>query len=205
MQTMDKVTVFTDGSASVKDRTGGWGFVARFAGKEVTRSGYCGGTTISMMEILAINRALHFLKPTDIAVSIYSDSKYAVNALTEWAAGWESMGWLTATGKPVAHRDLIESTLHLIKRHRTMRELSIEWIKGHAGVTDNEIADRLAGTARRARAGTWKPEDKKFLLLADELVIKTSKHQQDESSQETMQGLPVQPTHHFRRVRRVIS
>ncbi len=163
------IIIHSDGSASVKDKTGGWGFVARFGGLEQRRSGFAQPTTISVMEILAINRALHFLKPNDLPVRIYSDSKYAVNSLMEWGPIWAQHGWLTATGKPVSNVDLIKSTLKLIARHREFREVSIEWIKGHSGVAENEIADNLAGTARRARKGTWKPEDKKFHRLADEL------------------------------------
>lgn len=163
------VVIHTDGSASVKDKTGGWGFVARFGDMEQHRSGFAQPTTISVMEILAINRALHFLRPNDIPVRVYSDSKYAVNCLMEWGQVWEKHGWITATGKPVSNVELIQSTLKLLRRHREFREISIEWIKGHSGVKENEIADNLAGTARRARKGTWKPEDKKFHKLADEL------------------------------------
>lgn len=167
------VVIHTDGSASVKDKSGGWGFVARFESMEERRSGCACGTTISVMELLAINKALHFLKPNDIPVRIYSDSKYAVNCLMEWGPIWEKHGWITATGKPVSNVDIIQSTLRLIERHREFREISIEWIKGHNGTADNEIADNLAGTARRARKGTWKPEDKKFHKLADEISSST--------------------------------
>lgn len=164
------VTIYTDGSASTKDKTGGWGFVARYAGAEQQRSGFSHGTTISVMEILAINKALHFLRPNDIPVSIFSDSKYAVNSLTEWGPIWEKEGWLTSTGKPVSHVDLIRSTMRLIERHKQYRRVDISWIKGHSGDPSNEIADRLAGTARRARKGTWvEATDKKFLVLADSL------------------------------------
>lgn len=163
------VVIHTDGSASTKDKTGGWGFVALYNGVEVTRSGCADGTTISVMEILAINKALHFLRPNNIPVSIFSDSKYAVNSLTEWGPVWEKEGWITSTGKQVSNIELIKATMRLIERHKKFRKVDISWVKGHAGNKSNEIADRLAGEARRAKRGTWKPEDKKFTLLADAL------------------------------------
>lgn len=163
------VVIHTDGSASVKDQTGGWGFVARYDGAEQTRSGFAHPTTISVMEILAINKALHFLRPNGIPVSIYSDSKYAVNSLTEWGPIWEKEGWITSTGKQVSNIELIKATMRLIERHKKFRKVEISWIKGHSGNASNEIADRLAGNARRAKRGTWKPEDQKFTKLADAL------------------------------------
>lgn len=164
--------IHTDGSASVKDKTGGWGFVATFAGMTAHRSGYACPTTISVMEILAINRALHFLTPTDLPVRIYSDSKYAVNSLTEWGPIWRCEGWLTSTGKPVSNSELIDVTMQILDRHRSMREISIEWIKGHSGIHGNEVADGLAGKARRAGKGSWQSElDYKFTRLADALIL----------------------------------
>lgn len=163
------VVIFTDGSASTKDKTGGWGFVARYAGNETQRSGFLMPTTISVMELLAINKALHFLRPNAIPVSIYSDSKYAVGCLTEWGPIWAKSGWLTASGKPVSNVDLVKATLRLIERHREYRKIDISWVKGHSGNAANDIADRLAGEARRAKRGTWKAEDKKFNQLADML------------------------------------
>ncbi len=158
-----KIVIHTDGSASVKDRTGGWGFIIRHNGASATRCGHASGTTISEMELQAIQRALRFLNATDIPVAIYTDSQYAMKALTVWGDAWELSGWLTSTGKPVSHVPLIKDIRLTLELHRTLRSVDIEWVRGHAGTHDNHIADDLAGQARRFPAqATWKETDWKF-------------------------------------------
>jgi ribonuclease HI len=158
-----RVIVHTDGSASVKSKTGGWAFVVRFGGKVATRCGRADGTTISIMELTAIRKALDFLKAGTMQVDVYTDSQYARNALGEWGDGWERDGWITATGKHVQHVDLIKNIRATLALHRTIRTVNIHWIKGHAGHTDNHTADDLAGQARRyPKQVTWTAADWKF-------------------------------------------
>ena len=165
-----KIVIHSDGSASIKARNGGWGFVLRYAGATVTRSGRADGTTISVMELTAIQRALRFLNATDIPVAIYSDSKYALNAIGAWGDVWEQESWITSTGKHVSHVDLIKDIRRLVALHRSIRTVELEWIKGHAGHADNHIADELAGKARRDPSTvTWTAADWKFHKHYDSL------------------------------------
>ena len=158
-----KIIISTDGSASIKAKNGGWGFVVRYAGQSITRSGRADGTTISVMELTAIQRALRFLNATDIPVAIYSDSKYALNAIGQWGDVWEKESWITSTGKHVSHVPLIKDIRALVALHRSIRTVELEWIKGHAGHEDNHIADELAGKARREpKTVTWTSADWKF-------------------------------------------
>ena len=55
--------------------------------------------------------------------------------------GWERNGWLTAAKQPVKNVDLWQRLRAAQARHRVK---VVFWIKGHAGVADNELADELA-------------------------------------------------------------
>ena len=89
-----------------------------------------------------------FLRKGDTAGSsavIYSDSQLCVKTLNEWAPGWRRRGWTKASGGPVENQDLVVEAhdLYLLAEGRA----KVEWLKGHAGSTWNEVADMLAGVA----------------------------------------------------------
>jgi ribonuclease HI len=73
-------------------------------------------------------------------VIIYSDSKYVVQGITEWARGWEKRDWKTKAKEPIKNEDLWKK---LIKLNHTF---SIEWVRlpGHSGVAGNARADDIA-------------------------------------------------------------
>lgn len=142
------VHVYTDGSASTKTRRAGWAFVMAHGERRVARGGDHGGT-ISEVELLAIHNAMRFLRASAIPVVLHSDSQYAINALTVWGDAWEENGWVTATGGHVKHQPLVKAARRLLRMHREIRQFDIRWVRGHAGNHGNEIADYLAGLARR--------------------------------------------------------
>ena len=74
-------------------------------------------------------------------VTIFTDSMYALNALTLWAPKWARCGWRTAAGGPVANQDLIVRTLAMLQR---APHVTLAYVAGHAGVPGNEGADALA-------------------------------------------------------------
>ena len=74
-------------------------------------------------------------------VTLYTDSKYLVNAIEEgWAQNWRSNGWKKKDKKPALNIDLWEELLTLLDQH----QVKVMWVKGHANVTENEHCDRLA-------------------------------------------------------------
>lgn len=154
----EKIRIYTDGSASVRDRTGGWGFVAFCGERRLERSGAREDTTNNEMELTAILEALKSLKRTTHRVTIYTDSQYCQGALNHWHKAWVDNGWISSAGKPVANKELIQEILQeRASKARWMsedgcpmlRRISIRWIKGHNGHEHNERADELAGLARR--------------------------------------------------------
>jgi ribonuclease HI len=99
------------------------------------------------MELLGAIRGLEALRePCD--VTLHSDSIYVVKAMRErWPHGWAAAGWRKRDKKTVANQDLWEQLLALAERHA----VTWKWVKGHAGVRENERADELANAAARGR------------------------------------------------------
>ena len=87
---MKHVTIYTDGACSGNPGPGGWGAILEYRGVEKEISGGEVETTNNRMELTAVIRALELLKEP-CAVSLYSDSKYVIDALSlGWAANWQA-------------------------------------------------------------------------------------------------------------------
>ena len=137
---MKTVTLYTDGACSGNPGPGGWGAILEFQGTEKELSGGEPSTTNNRMELTAVIEGLSALKEPCI-VELYSDSKYVIDGLSKgWAASWQKNGWRKADKKPALNPDLWEKLLGLIDEH----EVTIDWVKGHAGHPENERCDRLA-------------------------------------------------------------
>lgn len=131
-----KITIYTDGSALGNPGPGGYGIVL-MAGKhykEVAK-GYR-LTTNNRMELLSVCVGLEMLKKPGYEVTIYSDSKYVVDAVEKgWVFGWEKKGF-----KKKKNVDLWKRFLSIYPKHN----VKFVWVKGHAGNKYNEVCDQLA-------------------------------------------------------------
>ena len=135
-----QVVIYTDGACSGNPGPGGYGAVLLWNGHRKELSGGFRLTTNNRMELLGAIVALETLKEP-CRVKLYSDSEYLVRAVTlGWTERWRARGWRLANGKPALNVDLWERLLALLQRHR----VELEWVKGHAGVEENQRADRLA-------------------------------------------------------------
>jgi ribonuclease HI len=138
----DVLYIFTDGSVEPNPGPGGWGVLLIWNGY---RRALCGGgkeETNNTMELTAILQGLSNLTE-QVPTKLFSDSQYCVNALTRWADGWEKRGWTTREGEPVKNKKLIQ----VIRKNLTP-DISLHWLKGHAGNVFNEMADYLARRGR---------------------------------------------------------
>ena len=136
---MPKVTVYTDGGASGNPGPGGYGIVLLSGEHRKDMSGGFRLTTNNRMELLAVIIALETLKFGGTDVTIYSDSKYVVDAVTKgWVFGWEKKGFAKKKNP-----DLWKRFLKIYPKHK----VEFVWVKGHAGNELNEVADRLAVSA----------------------------------------------------------
>lgn len=133
------VTIYTDGACRGNPGPGGWGALL-CCGEH--RRELCGGephTTNNRMELTAAIEALDALK-RPCRVSLYTDSNYVRQGITQWLRGWKVNGWKTAAKKPVKNADLWRALDQACQRH----EIDWHWVKGHAGTPGNEAADALA-------------------------------------------------------------
>ena len=134
------VEIFTDGACSGNPGPGGWGVVLRYEGREKELCGGEKNTTNNRMELTAAIKGLSALKePCD--VRLVTDSKYVADGITKgWAKSWRENNWRKADKKPALNPDLWEELLNLIEKHN----VTIDWVKGHAGHPENERCDKLA-------------------------------------------------------------
>ncbi|TDQ81765.1 ribonuclease HI [Sphingobacterium yanglingense] len=152
------IELYTDGASSGNPGPGGYGTILRtiytgsnpeFHGKLIEKE-FSGGfrkTTNNRMELLAVIIGLEALKNHRQKVTIYSDSKYVIDAIDKkWVHGWIKKNF---EGKK--NKDLWLRLMQSYKIH----EVKLVWVKGHAGHPLNERCDRLAVAASKDKPN-WK-------------------------------------------------
>ncbi len=136
------VEIFTDGACRGNPGPGGWGAILRFNGTEKELYGGETLTTNNRMEMLAAINALATLK-RPCRVRLTTDSKYVLQGITEWLAGWKRKQWKNSARQPVKNQDLWQELDRLVTPH----QIDWQWVRGHAGHVENERADQLANRA----------------------------------------------------------
>lgn len=142
---LKEVTIYTDGGAVPNPGKGGYGVVLRFGKHARELSGGYALTTNNRMELMAVIAGLEALKER-CRVQIHSDSKYVVDAITTGSAfKWRDNDWsMKAAGsKKAKNPDLWQRLLAVYDQHA----VEMVWVKGHAGIDDNERCDQLASAA----------------------------------------------------------
>ena len=133
------ITIYTDGSSRGYPGPGGYGVVLICPPYRKELSAGYRLTTNNRMELMGVIVGLEALKFEGSDVTIYSDSKYVVDAVSKgWVYGWERKGF---AGKK--NPDLWARFLRVFRRHK----VRFVWIKGHADNVENERCDRLAVAA----------------------------------------------------------
>jgi ribonuclease HI len=139
---MTSVEIYTDGACRGNPGPGGWGAVLIYGEHRRELSGAEPLTTNNRMELTGAIEALKALK-RGCHVRLYTDSQYLRKGITEWLPQWKLRNWRTSDRKPVKNIDLWQALEAEIGRHR----IEWHWVKGHAGVPENERADELANRA----------------------------------------------------------
>ena len=133
------VEMYTDGACRGNPGKGGWGALLRYGDVEKTLYGGESMTTNNRMELTAVIKGLEALnKPCQVKVT--TDSKYVLTGITEWIPNWKKRNWRTANKKPVLNVDLWKKLDELVASHN----VDWDWVKGHSGHAENDIADELA-------------------------------------------------------------
>lgn len=143
-----RYVVATDGACRGNPGPGGWGAVlTSFDVDRLPRTKTVSGakrhTTDNEMELTAAIKALAWLPANNVPALVHSDSQYVINGMNEWRHGWAAKSWRKADGKPVKNRKLWEALIAAMGD----REVTWEWVRGHAGHQGNETADQLANKA----------------------------------------------------------
>jgi len=145
-----QITIYTDGAAKGNPGPGGYGLILQSGPHYKEVSDGFRLTTNNRMELLSVIIGLEMLKTPDCEVTVYSDSKYVVDAVEKkWIEGWIKRGW-----KNVKNPDLWKRYLAIASQHK----VRFKWIKGHNGHPMNERCDFLAVEAsmgRNLQADAW--------------------------------------------------
>ncbi|WP_423129459.1 ribonuclease HI [Gaoshiqia sp. Z1-71] len=131
-----RITIYTDGAARGNPGPGGYGVVLLSGQHRKELSGGYELTTNNRMELLAVIVGLEALKVENSLVTIYSDSKYVVDAVEKrwlWA-------WVKKRFKGKKNADLWQRFLKIYEKH----QVRFVWVKGHADIPENERCDQLA-------------------------------------------------------------
>ena len=140
MATLNQATIYTDGSCLNNPGPGGYGVVLLYGDHRRELAGGFRKTTNNRMELMAAILGLEALKKK-CRVTLYSDSQYVVNGLERgWAKRWRANGWKRNKREKAINADLWERLLDLAENH----EIEFKWIRGHAGIPENERCDELA-------------------------------------------------------------
>lgn len=140
---MKRIQLYSDGACSGNPGPGGYGVILKYNEHEREFSAGYKSTTNNRMELMAIILGLESLKET-CQVEVYSDSKYIVDAVNQgWALKWEANNWKRNKKEMAKNIDLWIKLLDLLEKH----EVTMHWVKGHAGHPENERCDELAVTA----------------------------------------------------------
>ena len=136
---MPDITIYTDGAAQGNPGRGGYGVVLLSGPHRKELSAGFRLTTNNRMELMAVCVALEALKFKGSNVTIYSDSKYVVDAVNQrWVFGWEQKRF-----KDKKNPDLWMRFLRIYRRHN----VRFIWVKGHASTVENNRCDELAVAA----------------------------------------------------------
>ncbi|MDR0765588.1 MAG: ribonuclease HI [Odoribacteraceae bacterium] len=137
-----KVIIYTDGAALGNPGPGGYGVVLEVDGcKRELSAGYR-LTTNNRMELLAVIAGLEALERVGMSVTIYSDSRYVVDAVEKrWLFNWIQTDFRGKKNPDLWLRFFPLYSMHAVR---------LEWIPGHSRIAGNERCDRLASAAARS-------------------------------------------------------
>lgn len=130
------ITMYTDGSSLGNPGPGGYGTLLLYGHHKKELSAGFRLTTNNRMELMAVIAGLEALKYPESNVTVYTDSKYVVDAVGK---GW-LFNWIKNRFKGKKNSDLWLRFYGLYQLHT----VKFVWVKGHAAIPGNERCDQLA-------------------------------------------------------------
>ena len=133
------IAIYTDGASRGNPGPGGYGVVMLYGSLRKELSEGFRLTTNNRMELLSVIVGLEALKKEGTPVTVYSDSKYVVDAVEQkWVFGWEKKNY-----KDKKNPDLWMRFLRIFRKH----QVKFVWVKGHHVNKENNRCDELAVAA----------------------------------------------------------
>ena len=135
------IAIYTDGACSGNPGPGGWAAAVVQDGATRELSGGFAKTTNNRMELFSVIAALEDINGMDDAITVYSDSRYVVDMITNGhAKRWQANGWMRDHKHLAQNSDLWKRLLPLCQKCN----VEFVWVKGHDGHAENERVDQLA-------------------------------------------------------------
>ncbi len=134
-----EITLYSDGSALGNPGAGGYGVVllSGVHRREINEGFRL--TTNNRMELLGVIVGLEAIKVAGQNVTVFSDSKYVVDAVNKgWLWNWQRINF-----KDKKNPDLWLRFIKIFKQHT----VKMVWVKGHADNELNNLCDQLAVAA----------------------------------------------------------
>ena len=135
-----ELKIYTDGACSGNPGKGGW--AAIILDKDNIKFNISGNeknTTNNRMELMAPIMALKKIKKKS-EITIFTDSKYVKDGITDWIKKWKLNNWKSSNKKPVKNKDLWIKLENSCLKHK----VTWKWVKAHAENKYNNLADKLA-------------------------------------------------------------
>ena len=134
-----KLKIYTDGACSGNPGKGGWAGIILDDSNQSKISGSENNTTNNRMELMAPIMALKKIKKKS-EITIFTDSKYVKDGITDWIKKWKVNNWKSANKKPVKNKDLWIKLDNACLKHK----VTWKWVKAHADNKYNNLVDELA-------------------------------------------------------------
>ncbi len=138
--------IFTDGGCEPNPGEAGTGVVIYRDSSlsELWYGMYNANGTNNTAELNGLLHGLLFAKEEvdrNREVAVFSDSRYAIQCITQWAAGWQKRGWTRPSGE-IKNLELIKEIFAVYQA--LDNQVKILHVNGHVGVEGNELADRMS-------------------------------------------------------------
>lgn len=136
--------IFIDGSCRGNPGPGGFAIVELNEKNQIV---FCHQeqveyTTNNAMELSAALYALAKYGKNDFFTpTVYCDSMYTINTLTNWKNNWKNNNWRRPGNKPIENLQLIQN---YDKIEEKGYKINLVYVKGHSSILGNHLADILA-------------------------------------------------------------
>jgi ribonuclease HI len=146
------IALYSDGGCRGNPGPGAFAYLVQEHNGEVLAEGveYEAYTTNNKMELSGPLKGLAELldvlpakgkDPLLTKIKIITDSKYVVDGMKSWVAGWKARGWKKADNKAPENLELWQA---LDSIRGKFMEVEWMWVRGHDGHPQNEYCDRKA-------------------------------------------------------------